>query len=532
MELYDDRLGRLKISNLPVPAGIDYDLCTYTYSGSVLVVYMTPETAEIEGYLNVAVMNDDGTNFRPLFSGVEGNRLRCNGVRWMPFADNKRIHLGCNILECEPDIDHCEKATLVPVEFPHVSPEFDAGVWEVWTEIIISPDNVHMAWTELHNAYGANNYVGALRREKDKYVIEDVQCISSLGFMEKDPDDPSKLKVKVMRGGEVKEFVNHGTALSIAGGPRPGTLDSVWQDLASEELVNLSNTPGYDETTMLSPDDKLGIVMTSRFSPETDLGIFGLMPRPCGRCSTSGLTTSMYSYSIAGVRMMEPGNVGPGLIEVDRATSEEGYKGICLASEDSQWVYVSPISWHPSGKKAMWGERTRGYGRTNHRARVLELLDYEPGEMTYLTPTFPEKIPYAYSLEELAKMKPSDGKYHGIIQGQHSGYAEHDSESGYITNSRTIYHHFSNDGKTFWDGVEEVKDVRRKETVYEAKIVMSGEETGEMDLRATFRFRDSGMKEHAVVLDFGMAEDGKPHSYGFATYRGVTLRMEDFNRGE
>ena len=264
----DPNLGRIQIHTMPVPEHINTEgmkfSCTYTYSGRVLMSYQDPSIIETDPsaydakhYLNLAVMDDDGTNFRHLWSGLEGNRMPCNGVRYMPFPDNKRIHLGCNILECEPDIDHCEKATLVPVIYPKMFGEKNEGVWEVWTEVIVSPDNVHMAWTELHNAFGANNYVGALRREADRYVIDDVQCISSMGFLKTDPNDSSYLIPKVMRGGEVKQFVKHGTALSIAGGNRAGTSDAVLQDLASESLTLLTQTPGYDETVMFSPDEKL-----------------------------------------------------------------------------------------------------------------------------------------------------------------------------------------------------------------------------------------------------------------------------------
>jgi hypothetical protein len=62
------------------------------------------------------------------------------------------------------------------------------------------------------------------------------------------------------------------------------------------------------------------------------------------------------------------------------------------------------------------------------------------------------------------------------------------------------------------------------ESVYEADLAMSGEESGEMKLRAAF----SRMSwTDAPKLLFEKAADGKPKSCGYASYKGITLRVED-----
>ena len=52
------------------------------------------------------------------------------------------------------------------------------------------------------------------------------------------------------------------------------------QDLRSGKVEAVTRTPGYDETTIFSPDERLGLTMTARFSEGTDLKILDLIPRP------------------------------------------------------------------------------------------------------------------------------------------------------------------------------------------------------------------------------------------------------------
>ena len=55
---------------------------------------------------------------------------------------------------------------------------------------------------------------------------------------------------------------------------------SVFQNLVGEEKNPLTHYPGYEETTIISSDGKLGLVMTTRFSPKTSSYILGYMLRP------------------------------------------------------------------------------------------------------------------------------------------------------------------------------------------------------------------------------------------------------------
>src|SRR3546814_20442690 len=72
---------------------------TYTPSGKVLVSYAIDGNQD-EPQLNLAVMNDDGTNLHTFFSQKVPARDKDNGIRFMVFPDNRRIFLGDFIVEC------------------------------------------------------------------------------------------------------------------------------------------------------------------------------------------------------------------------------------------------------------------------------------------------------------------------------------------------------------------------------------------------------------------------------------------------
>ena len=89
------------------------------------------------------------------------------------------------------------------------------------------------------------------------------------------------------------------------------------QNLESKEFTALNPfEPGYEETTILSPDEKLGIAMSTRFSPNTSFAILDLIPRPYSAYILSKLTMSVYQFCVNNVRNGNPGNIGPALYDI------------------------------------------------------------------------------------------------------------------------------------------------------------------------------------------------------------------------
>ncbi|MDF1516060.1 MAG: hypothetical protein P1S60_19785, partial [Anaerolineae bacterium] len=209
-----DGLGHIEVTTIPMPDFAKNVSATYTYSGKVLVFYETDVEPGEKDFINIAVVNDDGSAFKTIFSGVIPVHKKSNGIRHMPFQDNKRVLLGDYVLECSPDIDTCEKSELVLVEYPW-DLKSDPNTLKHWSEIIIAPDNEHICWTILRTDIGAANGLGKLKRLSDKYIIENPQIISGLKYFEEDKENPGYIIPLTVHGGEVKQFVRGGTAISL-----------------------------------------------------------------------------------------------------------------------------------------------------------------------------------------------------------------------------------------------------------------------------------------------------------------------------
>lgn len=531
----NDGIGRIKISTMPLPSYIVREKGTYTYSGKVLVSYNTANDINTTDFMNLAVMNDDGKDFKTIFSGIIPTKSKANGIRFMPFKDNKRILLGDYVLECSPNIDNCTSTELVPVVFPDAITS-DAKTMNRWTEVIIAPDNVHMAWTMLRSDYTSAALLGSLIRQGDNYVIENPQVISTVSNFKNDQNNPGYIIPNVMIGGEVKQFVHGGNAISVVGQKLLNTTDSVVQDLTSKNITQITYTPGYDETTIFSPDEHLGITMTSRFSEKTDPAIFGLMPRPYATYTCAGLNTYLYKYAVTGVRSFREGNVGPALIDINRSMFQPDYKGINL-NTDANWVFSSPMSWHPDGKRAMWVETLRG--TNTQRLQKVELLDYSP-QKTVQAVTTTDNVPYG--IKDLSVISSLTKKAQGKIAGKKYGYINYTSNASSLSGStESQYVNYSDDGINFYNGYEKFNYNFIKESRYEANIKLTigkGNTTttgsaitmdnslvlGDMNFRATF---SSLQGATPAKLLFDIDTDGKPKSYGYVKFNGKTLNIND-----
>lgn len=523
VEVSGGGIGRVAISSIPLPNDVMVlESATYTYSGKVLIIYNTENDIHTTDFWNIAVLNDDGTDFRVIYSGVIPTQPKSPGIRIMPFQDNHRVLLGDYVLECAPNIDNCTSANIVPIVYPSVLVD-DARTTAHWSEIIIAPDNLHMSWTMLRSDIGAAAAIGSLNRTTDKYVLENVQLISTIQAFEEDPDHPGFMIPNPLRGGEVKQFVKGGNALSVVGGNRFSTPDSVVQHLDSEGYTQITYTPGYDETTIFSPDERLGMVMSTRFSKHTDPAIFGLLPRPYGIYTFTDMMYPLYKYSVTGVRNFREGNVGPVLIDIHRSINQPGYKGIQLTT-DENWVYYSPMSWHPDGKRAMWLEMLRGSGGSQKRVQKATLLDYRPRQPVAIQPTT-DHVPYG--IKDLTVLNSVNPSVDGKIAGKASGYIDYKRNASSILSGQTEvqYVNFSDDGVNFYNGYEKINNNFSSETRYEANLQLTGPKRGEMKLRATF----SALAGSEPKLLFDIDADGKPKSYGYARFNGVTLKIEDLS---
>lgn len=499
----------VNVRTLQLPAGIEARSATFIPSGRVLVSYDTDTIVDARD-VKLATINDDGSDFRPFFAQRLPERPKDNGIRFMVFPDNRRIFTGDFVIECAKSLDDCLNPELLPVRYPAEVAD-GAHIAHRWSEPIVAPDNVHVGWTTLLADFSAVVLVGKLKRKANNYAIEQSQIVSTLERFKPDPKHSDGVIPQPVRGGEVKQFVHGGTAISAVGVIARDLPNSTVQHLESGRMEAVTDTAGYTETTIFSPDERLGVTMTTRFSPPTDLAVLGLLPRPYPASLNMGLSMFAYMHGVVGVRNGREGNVGPALIDIAASKAQPGYLGINL-SRDEAWVFGSPLSWHPGGAKASFMERTRG--GTARRVRIMDLPGWRAGEVVRSQP-FPSKIADASSdLSIIPLMLGRDRNIDVKVYGRISGYLTYRRTAERI---EKIYHDFIDQEGAIWSGSEITEINASGNSTYCGKLTLSGRRNGSMDLAMTFG-PISGKPAARIVFD--KDDDGKPLTYGFAEYLG------------
>lgn len=501
------------ISTIPLPENVkNVEHAIYTPNNKIMFCYLDGNTNQH----HIGIIDDDGKNLHNIYNGEIAVDKGANGVRLMPFADNKRVLLGDYILETEPDFDNCDatNSKILRIKYPDEITGDRRFIFR-WTEIIIAPDNVHMGWTSIAYTSGTTtsiNFMGKLAKNStgNGYDILDSQIISDFVFAYEDPEKPGFLKtIDYIHGGEIKQFTAGGTKITLAGAVKQGMSRSIVQDLKSSVTYALSQEPGYEETTIISPDGKLGIAMSTRFSPQSNCAILGLLPRPNSVYTLMGMNRYAYAYSVTQVRTSRVGNVGPALFEIEKAINDRNYHGYDLhdPSDNQVWVFKSPMSWHQSSAKAIWPEVHR-INRTVRIRKIVINTDsyYTPGEPEKAVET-PDDIPYALPLSALQNIPSFEMK--GTFEGV-NGFMDYDRKSDDIY---TTYRDYSIDGKVFANGFEHFNlDSSTGEVTYTGNVTLSGSDSGSMDFKLTF-------SKDTVLL--------KDRSYGYASYDGKIIKVED-----
>jgi len=508
----DQGIGRVEVSTLKLDGDIGLLRASYSFSGRVLI------TCQEGSDMIVYSLNDDGSNLHEIYRGVPagGNRL-------LPYWDNMRILMGDSVLEC-PDgytLDNCPKgsAKMVPIVFPDAFVK-GPNVVDKWTEVIISPDNDYIAWTIRRSDCGAVNAMGKLVRTENSYEIQDAEYISNMNAFRPDPAHEGYSLYSPVIGGEVKQFVHGGRGISLvgAGAESNGMGDSVVQDVATGEVTQITRNPGYDETTILSPDEKMGMVMTTRFSNTTDMAVLGLVPRPYGEV-LHNIMGQVYMYGVTGVRRDREGNIGPALINIEKSKTAEGYMGLNLSDPDNVWIYHSPMSWKSDGTAAMWMERERGGNGV--RVQIVKLLDYVPGESVAAVP-----VP---AVGDYAQEPVNLGNYDVKVRGAVSGFVTVKKKSGFLNKATVtvVYDHYSDDGKVFLNGTETSSGSITSKTSYKSDLVLTdaeGKNLGGMDVNMTmsaaYSIGSLFRGNTSPTLD-------QKHSSGAAVWGDLQKRIED-----
>ena len=181
--------------------------------------------------------------------------------------------------------------------------------------------------------------------------------------------------------------------------------------------------------------------MTTRFSPKTSSEILGYMPRPLSAYAVSRMNMYVYLYGVQEVRKNREGNIGPALINIEESKTNHSYMGYDL--HEDGWVFNSPLSWHPSSKKAMFSENKKN--TKINRIRIVKLDNYIPSEILKKKTT-PDNISYAKSLEDLNNLKNED--VNGYFRGKNTGIMIFNKTEKF---TRSEYVNYSDEGKIFYN---------------------------------------------------------------------------------
>ena len=506
-----------RLTTITFPSGVLIDDGHYLFDGKIFVCYKKEDDKDMTFF---GVISDDSTNFKQLYRGNITVSKKANGIRLIPFRDGKKVYLGDWIFECkdkDKNVSDCpeNEGELIDVKYPEEVAN-NSYTYKTWSEMVVAPDNVHVAWTSLNMACGAINFLGKFEKGTDSYNIVDSKIISTIDFLTVDENNPNYLITHTPRGGEIKQFIEGGNALSLVGTMPDTFVKSVYQSLVNEDHIGFSHATGYDETSILSPDEKLGITMSTRFSPNTSMAVLGFMPRPYCSLALSKITESVYTYSISGVRKGRNGNIGPVLFDVEKSINEADYQGIDLHDQKEKFVFCSPISWHPSNLKALWPEVNK---ETQARRLIkLEIFGHNVGPYPEIKQT-PDDIPYALNLSEISKVG-FEKKMNGTIKGKNFGSIEYyNSGNGYTVTKQTVkltYKKFSDDGRNFYSGEEIFEGERGVKSVYISNVTLSGSESGKTDFKITF---DNSGEIPKLI---------KGETEGYVSYRGKELRVDNY----
>ena len=143
------------LTTIPLPEDIIIDDGHYLFDGNIFICYKRNTT----NFTYFGVISDEGKNFKELYGAPFKVPDKANGIRLIPFRDNKRVYLGDFIFECSDStktLSTCDKnkGVLIPVIYPEkvINNTF---TYMIWSEMVVAPDMIHVAWTSLNMACGA-----------------------------------------------------------------------------------------------------------------------------------------------------------------------------------------------------------------------------------------------------------------------------------------------------------------------------------------------------------------------------------------
>ena len=134
----------VNLTTIPLPEDIIIDDGHYLFDGNIFICYKRDSN---KNFTYFGVISDDGSNFKELYGAEFNVSDKANGIRLIPFRDNKRVYLGDFIFECSDStktISSCDEGVLIPVIYPEkvVNNSF---TYKTWSEMVVAHYMIHVA---------------------------------------------------------------------------------------------------------------------------------------------------------------------------------------------------------------------------------------------------------------------------------------------------------------------------------------------------------------------------------------------------
>lgn len=464
---------RLEI--VPVPdtvRGARY--AAWTADGDAIVLSGIPEGRDTVEVLRVA---EDGSDLACLTCDLD-HTVDEPFLKAIAFPDGERLLVRIGeqspivngthaVVECAPSVADCTDATLVPIEAPSTD---DPAVQQPQREFRLSPDGTTVGFSQVRTAADGSTAfvasVGTLRRDGDRYVVDDARVVSQLG--------------------ELKNFTPDGAAVLVSAfttlPDRAADPDIVRIDLATGEQTDVTDNGDYDEDVAFAPDQRSYAVFSGR-----DTGLFETVsqvrrPNDIG----PGLDALFSSLFVSHRKeLLEPWLVPAG-------AEQEGELGQLLnpGSLDEGWDARTLVGWHPDGDRLLfWEDRGDPFDAPTAdgtRIVVVHLTDRQPAEAPDADPSptpdwAPELAGFVPEPLEIAESR--DGEVGGRVTVAFT--PSPDGPGGGTI--EVTYEAFSDDGEWVIDGTERAvfEGGLAGSSRYTADLTLSGDHDGFLRADAT-----------------------------------------------
>lgn len=420
------------------------------------------------------------------------------------------------ILECFPSVVACDEAQIVRVALPSEG----LGSLTQNREARISPDGRWFAWTEVKTD-GTRMTMGRLDRASEKYVLEDLYVINPEFTLR---EGASAEWRKAMPLYEFKNFGERGRTAYYASFHDAQNYDVFEVDLATGEHRRVTTDIEWNEGTVISPDGTSFVNGSSR--GRSRMAPFALVPRPPFVDFGVYVLTGRFSLGGANRRCL----LEPWLL--DSAGQAGEYFGQPLNPEnDPGWGSHGPGSWAPDGTRYTFWERNYAAGADPESRIVVAHLPARapsPATQPAATPTPTWATPRRDWNGALDKI----GIH--VIHGEHSGRAvlTLGGLNPNSTGASVVYHHYSDDGKTFLDGHEtSLNPFALLAGTWNADLRVTGEHTGRLE--ANILSVQKGLTGRVRSEYDGRVAHGLPdESCDPEALPAPTLQIETVARGE